>query len=128
MSPPVRGRGLKLSRSLHIKAYANVAPRAGAWIETTGEGGIMKSGSRSPPVRGRGLKLHTSNKAISLERVAPRAGAWIETRISLSCTRPPTGVAPRAGAWIETILTKKEPTSRQVAPRAGAWIETILQL
>ena len=57
-----------------------VAPRAGAWIETT-------------PIR----------EIVPETGVAPRAGAWIET-----ASRNPVFqsliVAPRAGAWIETFI------------------------
>ena len=57
-----------------------VAPRAGAWIET--------SINRYPFVP---------------DMVAPRAGAWIETsHVTRSRTR--FQVAPRAGAWIETLI------------------------
>ena len=56
-----------------------VAPRAGAWIETS-----ASSRHASPGV------------------VAPRAGAWIETHAELIASRK-LSVAPRAGAWIETI-------------------------
>ena len=34
MSPPVRGRGLKLSSVYSLLQSLLVAPRAGAWIET----------------------------------------------------------------------------------------------
>ena len=34
MSPPMRGRGLKHITSLLSVALLNVAPHAGAWIET----------------------------------------------------------------------------------------------
>ena len=34
-SPPVRGRGLKLNCPEEKKFKLNVAPRAGAWIETS---------------------------------------------------------------------------------------------
>ena len=33
-SPPARGRGLKLESRLEFSTLAEVAPRAGAWIET----------------------------------------------------------------------------------------------
>ena len=55
-----------------------VAPRAGAWIETTEH--LVEPG---------------------FKRVAPRAGAWIETRHQPNLLLQAT-VAPRAGAWIET--------------------------
>ena len=55
-SPPVRGRGLKPGRYHFFCSFMGVAPRAGAWIETSfGEGPLAPV--ESPPVRGRGLKL-----------------------------------------------------------------------
>ena len=56
VSPPTRGRGLKLSHSVHHRERRWVAPHAGAWIET------------SP-----------ASLASDLVVVAPHAGAWIET-------------------------------------------------
>ena len=55
-----------------------VAPRAGAWIETSS---VMYR--------------------FTFFRVAPRAGAWIETE-NLQNIAEDFLVAPRAGAWIET--------------------------
>ena len=145
-SLPVRGRGSKLFRADRANTGAAVAPRAGAWIETS--------------------RLAPSMKRIS---VAPRAGAWIETRVSRLYRqqiprRSPCGgvdrnmldealftpntsslpvrgrgskliqparivtranVAPRAGAWIETGSLRLFPLRTRVAPRAGAWIETL---
>ncbi len=79
LSRPARARGLK---PLFIKVetgLGNVAPRAGAWIETA------------------------KTRAVYLIMlVAPRAGAWIETTHEEDQERFPL-VAPRAGAWIETL-------------------------
>ena len=83
-----------------LEAWLQVAPRAGAWIET---------------LLSRSISIHTA--------VAPRAGAWIETPRS-SGGRGWRRVAPRAGAWIETIPTSLLCRALHVAPRAGAWIET----
>ena len=79
MSPPVRGRGLKLVLIQTYRLQQPVAPRAGAWIETED------------------VVLNDADCA-----VAPRAGAWIETR-EIGYKDPIVAVAPRAGAWIETI-------------------------
>ena len=124
---------------------SQVAPRAGAWIETCGALWRSPSGrSRSPcgsvdrncvlswfgwrspwslPVRERGSKRGDLAPHRVHRAVAPRAGAWIETdRI-----RPWTIrgiVAPRAGAWIETGCYRHPARRADVAPRAGAWIET----
>ena len=68
----MRGRGLKLALTDEDDWVLDVAPRAGAWIETIEE-------VRYP----------------LLGYVAPRAGAWIETIIVLlifrQLCRPPCG-------------------------------------
>ena len=57
-SPPMRGRGLKLSVNMDLYNRPFVAPHAGAWIETQYD---MTFGHEvaSPPMRGRGLKHPT---------------------------------------------------------------------
>ena len=68
-----------------------VAPRAGAWIETS----LAKPRTIllvSRPVRARGLKPKDVAEQVS-RAVAPRAGAWIETLClcitkSFSLSRP----------------------------------------
>ncbi len=55
MSLPVRERGLKPDNTIDVN-NRDVAPRAGAWIETV-------------------VKRYLTR----LIKVAPRAGAWIET-------------------------------------------------
>ncbi len=78
----MRERGLKLQKRSVFQGFAEVAPRAGAWIETY------------------------SYSVALLRRyvVAPRAGAWIET-IGKTTEVLNDVVAPRAGAWIETCPT-----------------------
>ena len=61
-----------------ITEYA-VAPRVGAWIETT---------------------VETEGEQIG--NVAPRVGAWIETKND-KASYAFNSVAPRVGAWIETL-------------------------
>ncbi len=61
MSRPVRARGLKQFSQHSVSEVLQVAPRAGAWIET----GNIASGK------------------ISMY-VAPRAGAWIETCLTVA--------------------------------------------
>jgi len=72
----------------------NVAPHAGAWIET----------------------LYVRVRARS-EAVAPHAGAWIETRYRSNKSLV-VKVAPHAGAWIETMRSvSQSQRSRGRAPR-----------
>ena len=98
-SPPLRGRGLKPLGFGVPYYYHQVAPFAGAWIET-------------PRKRGNdGRRL-----------VAPFAGAWIETPRK----RGNDGrrlVAPFAGAWIETTRARAIRGKPPVAPFAGAWMK-----
>ena len=54
-------RGLKRQNcGRSVPRYTKVAPRVGAWIETTGHGGVRLG-----------------------DEVAPRVGAWIETIMRL---------------------------------------------
>ena len=72
-------RGLKRQNcGRSVPRYTKVAPRVGAWIETTGHGGVRLG-----------------------DEVAPRVGAWIETNMEIM-TLHVDDVAPRVGAWIET--------------------------
>ena len=87
-----------MKRGQSVKALHDfqVAPRAGAWIET--------------------LKTERPDQ---LRAVAPRAGAWIETG-SVGADSPVSSVAPRAGAWIETTKIKEaEKIYRGRPPRGG---------
>ena len=77
-SHPSRVRGLKHYVWSDFLYKEDVAPLAGAWIET-------------------GLS-HATNKGML---VAPLAGAWIETGTGKALPKR-RNVAPLAGAWIET--------------------------
>ena len=75
-----------------------VAPYAGAWIETMRTAaGLVGREESSPPTRGRGLKpLVETYRAFFGKGVAPYAGAWIETSvpsevvpITRPCKKPP---------------------------------------
>ena len=57
----------------------SVAPRVGAWIETTHSGFAWRSQMLSHPVWVRGLKQHPDHQYGRCLGVAPRVGAWIET-------------------------------------------------
>ena len=69
-----------------------VAPHAGAWIET-----------------------HLGLMTVPRRRVAPHAGAWIET-IAIVPLVNITDVAPHAGAWIETLPHKAGRTGKPSRP------------
>ena len=86
---------------LEMAACPDVAPLAGAWIET-GANTRCRAKRRSRPLRARGLKLGELQNAVAEEaKVAPLAGAWIETT-TMSAETGHRQVAPLAGAWIET--------------------------
>ena len=74
----MRERGLKHIVRRNARRPQNVAPYAGAWIETS----IMA-------------------QSVCFRCVAPYAGAWIET-LTLYIPTYINIVAPYAGAWIET--------------------------
>ena len=79
---------------------SNVAPRAGAWIETSFTGGFRHDDS-----------------------VAPRAGAWIET-FKYRSDQSDKRSLPVRERGLKRIYVIKVFDTLSVAPRAGAWIET----
>ena len=96
----MRARGLKLRDRRVARHAPEVAPHAGAWIETSMLT-LACCRQKSRPMRARGLKLDRERYSPCSELVAPHAGAWIETRSSRTFTGD-ANVAPHAGAWIET--------------------------
>ncbi len=100
----------------------DVAPPAGAWIETSISQNLhLLNTSRLPQARG--LKRFTLRCAVLSQYVAPPAGAWIETK-NIDGYAMDGDVAPPAGAWIETTPRTRTNKKPGVAPPAGAWIET----
>ena len=100
-----------------------VAPRVGAWIETTSTGCCMAGERWSLPVWERGLKHLRVKQYFWLQASLP---VW-ERGLKQAAPGPVPGlpsVAPRVGAWIETVDRTTSPTLYNVAPRVGAWIET----
>ena len=125
VSPPARGRGLKLydlpaddttdvvapragawietHRQRALPSPSCVAPRAGAWIETCLTVHSMSSQCASPPARGRGLKPIASDCMAATRSVSPPARGRGLKHVSHSAATAAIDVAPRAGAWIETL-------------------------
>ena len=81
-------------------SHMYVAPRVGAWIETA-YSLTSRLRIKSHPVWVRGLKLNNNLEEGQSTTVAPRVGAWIETHVIVSIYNKKK-VAPRVGAWIET--------------------------
>ena len=61
-----------------MRSKQDVAPHAGAWIETRNSLKMVHI-TRSHPTRVRGLKLVKYSVLLPTTTVAPHAGAWIET-------------------------------------------------
>ncbi len=80
---------------------AEVAPHAGAWIETWSRGFFPKATD-----------------------VAPHAGAWIET-FTVQGRRPDLVSPLTQGRGLKRIEDDSRHRPDRVAPHAGAWIETL---
>ncbi|HAW6257674.1 TPA: hypothetical protein JMF69_001659 [Legionella pneumophila] len=120
---PRAGAWIETNLVTRLDMMRDVAPRAGAWIETTIVCHHPARRKKSRPVRARGLKHIKRLRKELAERSRPvRARGLKRTYESLNwkCQR----VAPRAGAWIETMTVWDVKSVINVAPRAGAWIET----
>ncbi len=147
MSRPTRARGLKHARFVEGPQTRNVAPHAGAWIETvipatatgasppsrpTRARGLKHtvawlyrwSSATSRPTRARGLKLVYRGAVLPKVRVAPHAGAWIETRRAQRKQSLVAQSRPTRARGLKPRRTSSSERSCGVAPHAGAWIET----
>ena len=135
---------MKLVVNRPVKKLKTVAPRAGAWIETTMES-PNKRRRTSPLVQGRGLKQMICFSTVRIAKsplVQGRGLKRAQQRHATHAVWSPLvqgrglkhqlvcgdlavhDVAPRAGAWIETNFPDMKQACPTVAPRAGAWIET----
>jgi len=143
-SPLAQGRGSKLFVAVGCRDLGEVAPRAGAWIETW-RCAMISALADCRPSR-RGVDRNDSRGRFALRKqVAPRAGAWIET--PSPCLDKPHQMSPlaqgRGSKLLRRGLSNSDSSSplaqgrgskqreradaldeRYVAPRAGAWIET----
>ena len=111
-------RNLRLFYRFFLKA---VAPRTGAWIETS----LSRASSQpalSPLARGRGSKLLGGQRCPGAGRRPSHGG--VDRNQRLFEDRHAIQVAPRTGAWIETWPRRSTRCGPAVAPRTGAWIET----
>ena len=93
-SPPARGRGLKHVLNITIVLGRRVAPRAGAWIET-GRTATMLAVWQSPPARGRGLKHSRTPPKYDCNMSPPARGRGLKRTVYLlplgDLGRPPRG-------------------------------------
>ncbi len=116
-SPPARGRGLKHAPMPCNRVSRSVAPRAGAWIETS----LSRDGAmpvhQSPPARGRGLKQSDSADIDRRTWSPPARGRGL--KLIMQRMTQSTAVAPRAGAWIETSRLTSTMRHRMSPPARG---------
>ena len=121
-SHPVWVRGLKRSFKKPLSLCFTVAPRVGAWIETS-RNVLTDTCSLSHPVWVRGLKPFIKDAHRGKAMSHP---VWVRGLKLRNIRQPATlyVVAPRVGAWIETFDYPTIPEELDVAPRVGAWIET----
>ena len=95
-----------------------VAPQAGAWIET-GPAGPQPGRRQSPLKRGRGLK-RKARFYLDREIQSPlKRGAWIETRHPPSCRGGPMCRASSGGRGLKPHGRLARPAVHPVAPQAG---------
>ena len=99
-----------------------VAPRRGAWIETTVTF-LPIPAKWSHPAGVRGLKHQVTGFVDCTAEVAPRRGAWIETTVTF-LPIPAKWSHPAGVRGLKHQVTGFVDCTAEVAPRRGAWIET----
>ena len=148
-SPLAQGRGSKLLISRQGDGAPQVAPRAGAWIETGCVGELTSMARGRPSRRGVDRNLMCPDGWETVFRVAPRAGAWIETwqpsSVRLGKQRRPSrrGVDRNCGSAAMLLAAPSRPSRRGVdrntaramtmeqmlvAPRAGGGSKPVVAL
>ena len=119
---PFAGAWIETWSACRYRSQRVVAPFAGAWIETV----IVVTPVRTPvslPSRERGSKPSRRSEPASRHRRSLRGS--VDRNRGEASGGPSAGrVAPFAGAWIETSISAWSFLSWRVAPFAGAWIET----
>ena len=120
---PRTGAWIETSTSSQQPGHREVAPRAGAWIETHWRK-LEIGNSASRPARARGLKHTARYNSVCGRLVAPRAGAWIETRWTWWRVFSPMRSRPARARGLKLRVAPRLVHGGHVAPRAGAWIET----
>ena len=102
----------------------NVAPRAGARIETCRRRKQPSSPPRVAPRAGARIETTLQSRMLRPRQVAPRAGARIETAPSAAGRCARRCRSPRGSADRNQMLDWPLAHVERVAPRAGARIET----
>src|SRR5690554_1623376 len=122
MSRLTQARGLKRLASQLRHEAEQVAPHAGAWIETVKPRRTL-SKPKSRLTQARGLKQFrkAQREPLKPSRLTQARGLKQAMRAIRLLSKT---VAPHAGAWIETSETSVSVPTVKVAPHAGAWIET----
>ena len=144
-SHPVRVRGLKLRIGAAVRCLAQVAPRAGAWIETPRLTVIFDTLAKSHPVRVRGLKRNLLPFYLDNWQSHPVRVRGLKHRIGKFWGKSSVSHPVRVRGLKRTLRLKlvenllshpvrvrglkqgiQQPKDgdKFVAPRAGAWIET----
>ena len=88
-SLPSRERGLKQQGGKMICPICEVAPFAGAWIETDKGGGGLSQVIRSLPSRERGLKLQIAAALLGPDRSLPSRERGLKPRWPCLCPSRP---------------------------------------
>ena len=118
-------RELKPNFSPWFFLTLNVAPHAGAWIETSVIARPNETSKRRTSCRCVNWnQTKTQFNRCNLCRTSCRCVNWNDIN---SAIFTPIQVAPHAGAWIETLCLQCTVYFYLVAPHAGAWIETSLR-
>src|SRR3990170_8199127 len=103
MVAPRTGAWIETSMNIFLESSVLVAPRTGAWIETELSSLGLERAWWSPLAQGRGLK-HTYCYGDCLRQWSPLAqGRGLKPGMKFIIWRP-SPVAPRTGAWIETYI------------------------
>jgi len=120
----MRARGLKLVSADFNGKIIDVAPHAGAWIETDEEVvNLLNQWSR--PMRARGLKLYYISTIEKLYKSRPMRARGLKHKTIFSF-RFKNMSRPMRARGLKHVICPFMRHHLLVAPHAGAWIETLM--
>ena len=123
-SPPVRGRGLKLLTVGENRQKTMSPPVRGRGLKPVYLLEMPRSWKGSPPVRGRGLKLYLDGASMTGAESPPVRGRGLKRAVTREQLGE-RGSPPVRGRGLKHSQRLQHGRHNRVAPRAGARIETL---
>ena len=120
---PHAGAWIETLRRVYGHRRQCVAPHAGAWIETLHSSPCLINSDTSRPTRARGLKPLATGMMLPMRGSRPTRARGLKHFLHL-CSPLPYLSRPTRARGLKPLPARLGLCPKRVAPHAGAWIET----